>query len=242
MSKFCGKCSSKLNENGLYPNCDFTQIAAKNKLNKQAVEMQKRRKRRLDIEQKSINSNMNEKQSINKIRNKIMVLLIAMLTIFAAFCGCTSSSAEDVAQKAAQAYVDGDASAYYDLLAPGYVDYVVGDDGWYETADEFKEDAVQDSIDELRDKFVDRCGENYSAEVSVVSVEPCQDVSTLEKVQKELIRDYNYEEGDIEDVTEVEVRFRCTGNDTGGDLYKTYYCVKENGSWYIHRPDIDVLS
>lgn len=177
-----------------------------------------------------------------KTGKNLLALFAATLTMSAALCGCGSSSAENVAQKAAQAYVDGDSSAYYDLLAPGYVEYVIGDDGWYDSAEEFKEDVILDDIDELKDKFVDRCGENYSVEVSVSNVEPVEDETTLEKVQKELIRDYNYEESDIEDVTEVEVRFRCTGNDTGGDLYKTYYCVKEKGSWYIHRPDIDVLS
>ncbi len=169
------------------------------------------------------------------------LLTITAFISIAVMTGCSASSAENVAQMAAQAYVDGDTSAYYDLLAPGYVDYVVGDDGWYETADEFKEDVIQDDIDELKDKFVDRCGENYSVEVSVSNVEPCEDEETLEKVQKELIRDYNYEEGDISAVTQVEVKLRCTGNDTGGDIYHTYYCVKENGSWYVHRPDIDAL-
>lgn len=172
---------------------------------------------------------------------KRMIFSATLFTVIALFSGCTSSSAENVAKEAALAYVDGDTSTYYNLLAPGYVDYVVGDDGWYKTADEFKEDVIQDNIDDLQDKFENRCGENYSVEVSVASVEPCEDDLVREKVQKELIRDYNYEQGDIEDVTQVEVRFRCTGNGTGGDIYHTFNCVKEKGRWYIHRPDIDAL-
>ncbi len=177
-----------------------------------------------------------------KSETGLLVLLVTILTMPAVLSGCGSSSAESVAEKAAQAYIDGDASAYYELLAPGYVEYMVGSDGWYKTAEEFQEEAIQDSIDELKDKFADRCGENYSAAISVSNVEPVGDKETLEKVQKELVRDFNYEDGDIEDVTEVDIRFRCMGNGTGGDLLKTYYCVKENGNWYIHRPDIDVLS
>lgn len=175
-------------------------------------------------------------------KTKLVTIFIILLLFSAVFSGCSSSSAEDVAQKAAQAIVDGDSSAYYDLLAPGYIDYMVGSGGWYSTAEQFKEDAIQDSIDELKDKCIHRCGEDYSVEISISNVEPCEDKQLLEKVQKELIRDFNYEKGDIEAVTQVEVRFRCTGNGTGGDFYKMYYCIKEKGNWFIHRPDIDVLS
>ena len=51
-------------------------------------------------------------------KTKLASLLITVFTFSAVFGGCSSSSAEDVAQKAAQAIVDGDSSAYYDLLAP----------------------------------------------------------------------------------------------------------------------------
>ncbi len=181
-------------------------------------------------------NNKNLLKSVLSFALAIMVFL--SITVMA---GCSSSSAEAVAEKAAQAYVDGDSSAYYNLLAPGYVDYVVGSDGWYKTADEFKEDVIQDNIDELQKKFENRCGKNYSVEVSVVSVDTCKDDNVLENAKKELVRDYNYEDGDIQDINQVEVRFRCTGNDTGGDIYHTFNCVKEKGKWYIHRPDIETL-
>lgn len=173
---------------------------------------------------------------------RFIIILLAVLTVPMLLSGCTSSSPEDVAKKAAQAYVEGNASAYYSLLAPGYVDYIVGDHGWYKTPEAFQKGAIQDSIDDLRDTFLNRCGTNYSVTVSVVNVNPCEDPTTLRNVLKELIRDYNYEEGDIEAITQVEVKFRYTGNNTGGDLFKTYCCVKERGQWYIHRPDIYALS
>lgn len=173
---------------------------------------------------------------------ELSALFVAALTISVALCGCSSSSAENVAKKAAQAYVDENASAYCKLLAPGYIDYIVGNDGWYNTTDEFKEDVIQDDMDELKNKFVKRYGENYSVEVSVLNVKSVEDEKTLERVQKELINDYNYEEGDIKDAAKVEIRFRCKGNNTGGDIYHTTYCVKVGGSWYIHRPDINALS
>lgn len=177
-----------------------------------------------------------------KFEMGLLVVFVTILIMPAVLSGCGSSSDESVAKKAAQAYVDGDASAYYELLAPGYVEYMVGSDGWYKTAEEFQEEVIMDSINELKDQFADRCGENYSVAISVSNVEPIEDKETFEKVKKELVRDFNYEDGDIKDVTEVEIRFRCTGNGTGEDFLKTYYCVKENGNWYIHGPDIDVLS
>lgn len=185
---------------------------------------------------------MNKAWKKTKIKKHLIVIPLAVLSVTALLNGCAASSAEDVAKDAAQAYIDGNASAYSDLLAPGYVDYMIGSGGWYDTVEEFQEDVIQDDIDELKDKFIDRCGENYSVAVTVTSVEPCEDEETLTKVQKELIKDYNYKEGDVTSVTQVEVKLRCTGNDTGGDIYHTYYCVKENGNWYIHRPDIDALS
>ena len=180
------------------------------------------------------------KNLLNSITSSGLVTMLLFSIII--ISGCTSTSAESVAEKAAQAYVDGNVSAYYQLLAPGYVDYIVGDDGWYSTAVEFQEDVIQEDIDELKDNFIKRCSENYSVRISVSNVVPCEDEAMLKQVQKELIQDYNYEEGDISAVTQVEIKFRCTGNDTGGDIYHTYYCVKEKGNWYIHRPDINSFS
>lgn len=177
--------------------------------------------------------------NIKCLRVKVLALFAIILVIPVVLSGCGSVSAEDVAKKAAQAYIDGDAAAYYQLLAPGYVEYMIGKD---KTAEEFQKDAIQDNIDELKDKFIDRCGKNYSVEISVANVESIEDKETLSKVQKELVRDFNYENGDIQGVTKVEINFRCKGNGTGGDLLKTYYCVREKGNWYIHRADIDSLS
>ncbi len=179
----------------------------------------------------------------NLLKSIISSLLVTMIVLnIIIISGCASNSAETVAEKAAQSYVNDDASAYCELLAPGYVEYVIGDDGWHNTIEEFQKDVIQEDIDELNDKFIERCGENYSVRVSVSNIEPCEDKAILEKVQKELIQDYNYEEGDISAVTQVEIKFRCTGNNTGGDIYHNYYCIKEKGNWYIHRPDIDSLS
>lgn len=185
---------------------------------------------------------MKTKSKKSQTVKKLTAVLVAVLIMSTALCGCGSTNAISVAKEAAQAYVDGDAAAYYELLAPVYTEYMVGDGGWYDTADEFMEDVIQDDMDELKEKFIDRCGENYSVEVSLAGIEAIEDEETFEKVQKELIGDYNYEEGDIKKAAEVEIRFRCTGNDTGGDLYHTYHCVKTDGGWYIHRPEIDALS
>ena len=96
--------------------------------------------------------------NIKCLRVKVLALFAIILVIPVVLSGCGSVSAEDVAKKAAQAYIDGDAAAYYQLLAPGYVEYMIGKDGWYKTAEEFQKDAIQDNIDELKDKFIDRCG------------------------------------------------------------------------------------
>lgn len=60
MSKFCGKCGSELNENGLCPNCDLTKIAAEKERQTKAAE--EKRKATVINETANKNKNNNSKQ------------------------------------------------------------------------------------------------------------------------------------------------------------------------------------
>ncbi len=60
MSKFCGKCGSELNENGLCPNCDLTKIAAEKERQIKAAE--EKRKATVINETANKNKNNNSKQ------------------------------------------------------------------------------------------------------------------------------------------------------------------------------------
>lgn len=176
-----------------------------------------------------------------------LVLVIACIfTLLMGLSGCGSSSpdvsAVAVAKKAAQAYADGDASAYYDLLAPGYTEYAIGEDGEYKTADEFKENVIQREIDEMKDEFADRCGKDYSVEVSLCGYDLVEDKDTLERAKKELVSEYKYKDGEIENVNVIEIGLSCSGNNKNDTVYKSYNCVEVDGEWYIHRPDIEALS
>lgn len=155
-------------------------------------------------------------------------------------CG-GSSSPESVAEKAGQAYVDQDASAYYNLLAKGYADYVVGPHGWYKSEEEFEEDVIGENMEDLHDKFKSRCGSDYTVTVSAKTTETCDDEATLKKVRSELVSNYEYESEAIQDAAEVEIKYRVVGGGTGGDYTQTLNCVKVGGGWYIHQPEIDAL-
>lgn len=76
---------------------------------------------------------MNKAWKKTKRKKHLIVIPLAVLSVTSLLNGCAASSAEDVAKDAAQAYIDGNASAYSDLLAPGYVDYMIGSGGWYDT-------------------------------------------------------------------------------------------------------------
>ncbi len=174
---------------------------------------------------------------------RLITILLAVLTVPMLFSGCTSSSSDDptnvtnVAKNAAQAFFEGNASAYYSFLAPGYVDYINSDTNLDQTPE-----TLQDFLNTLQTGIVKRFGENYSVTVSVISVKPCENRTTFEKVVKELVRDYNYEENDIEDVAQVELNLQFTGKNTSDESDCTMDCVKERGKWYIFHENINALS
>lgn len=176
------------------------------------------------------------------IRISLVMLLGFMTVLTLGACG-SSSSPEGVAEKAGQAYVDQDANAYYDLLAPGYAEYVAGPNGWYETEEEFVNDVVAVNIEEFHDECEDFCGTSdyHIKSVKTRVAKTCENEAMLDDVRDELANNYYYEHDEIQDVVETEIIYRVVGNESLEDRIQTINCVKVGGSWYIHQPEIDAL-
>ena len=65
MAKFCGKCGSKLNENGLCPNCDSAKIAMEKERQMKVIEEQQRKAQSTNNKQINKNTNGNDQQPIS---------------------------------------------------------------------------------------------------------------------------------------------------------------------------------
>ena len=162
----------------------------------------------------------------------LAVLAVLWLTVFRK--NGVQNSAENVATTYTKYMLENEVDNYYELLAPPYEAYMVGSQGWYDTADEFKE-TLQGWDEDYHKAVIRECGEDYKLNCSVKSITSC-DESDLNSVRRELSRDYDYEADEIQDAAIVVVA--ADGSGSEGEIHWSYNdsCVKIDGKWYVHRP------
>ncbi|MCD8025689.1 MAG: hypothetical protein LUF33_01815 [Clostridiales bacterium] len=172
------------------------------------------------------------------MKKTLSLALIAVFCLLLCSCG-GSGSAQSIAEKAARGQLEDDIDAYYSCLAPDYIAYMVGDDGWYSSEDEFKEDIREYNYEDERDYFSEECGEDFTASYNPLN--PTEfDEEEYQDIISDLTNNYNYDESSIQDLAQVEVSVTAAGSSGTQRGYKTFSCVKINGKWYIHRPGFDV--
>jgi hypothetical protein len=152
-------------------------------------------------------------------------------------CG-KSSSPESAALKAAKASIEDDINTYFKTLAPPYIAYMTGEDGWFQSEDAFKEELSQYNLEDDRGYFVKKCGENFSAEYNALNPTTF-DKNEYQDIVKDLTQHYDYDESDIKDLAEVEVMITASGDSGSDRVSKIFACVNVKGRWYIHRPGFD---
>ena len=123
---------------------------------------------------------------IQKPKNWKMPVIFGIVAIAAVILVMvfTGSSPEKVAVKSCKANLKGNVKAYYKLLAPPYLDYMVGPNQWFQNKKEFQE-TLMESSEELQRDIQSECGEKYKVDVEVRSTEKC-DKEELRVVKKEL--------------------------------------------------------
>lgn len=151
--------------------------------------------------------------------------------------GCNSGgTAEDIAKKTVESSLNGDIDTYYTLMAPDYIDYMVGENGWYDDAEEFKEELTEFEQEDTED-IADDCGEDFEYQLEIVETINA-DEETLEDVKDELSSDYDYNSDSIEDAAIITVGIDASGSEGKNRYTYDVSAVKINGKWYCHRPGI----
>lgn len=221
---YCGKCGEKIEEGIKFcPKCGNIVSGKSIHTNTEIVE------------------NSVDKTGRNQQQSRwVGILIIAVLVLVAGILmkNLLVKSPEDIAIQACKAEISGNIDKYYKLLAPPYLNYMVGQAGWFDTEEEFKE-VLQEYADDLRYRIESNCGEDFRAEYEVDSIETC-DSETLERVQKELRNYYDYEEN-VQDAVKVNVRMTFKGDEDRAEYISEISCVKIKGRWYVHRPEIDSI-
>lgn len=216
---FCGKCGKEMKGHEKYcPSCGFP--------------MQNR-----DETNNNKEMTLNKKKQ-GKVLSTVVVGVIIFAGIFLLF-STLSSSAEKVALKACKSILKEDMKAYYKLLAPPYQDYMVGDNGWFSTEEEFQEDLLSMEKDNRRDMIIS-CGENFKAKCEVTSKIEC-DKDTLNSVKRELSRDYYYDSEKVKGAALVTVSIYVSGEGEERLFMRDVTCIKIGHSWYVHRPSLNSL-
>ena len=149
------------------------------------------------------------------------------------------NSAEKVAIKACKATVECDMDAYYKVLAPDYIDYMVGSNGWYSTDAGFKEDLLDFAKDHRKD-IENQCGKKFKIKYSA-KVEAESDTDTIAQVQYELKHEYGYDGESVKAAKLIKVSMDASGSESETTYSTTITCVKIGTRWYVHRPGLSSL-
>lgn len=124
---------------------------------------------------------------------------------------------------------------YLSVLAPDYIEYFAGYDGWYSDVDEF----LEDRFDERLYYFEGMSGRNFKIKVSNIKEE---DLTTRQK-QKYIDRIYEYYEfrpGSIQDFEQLRLDLKVKGPMGKIEFEVTNInMVKTDGKWYLIEGSLD---
>ena len=164
----------------------------------------------------------------------IGVAAVVLVVILAVVLGFGGKSPEKIAAKACETELNQDVKGYYKLLAPPYIDYMVGPSGWYSTDEEFQQ-VLADSAEEQAWQISGTCGDDVKVKCKAEDMETC-DGTDLAQVKYELQHDYDYDADKIKGAAVVTVRITAQGSERENEWTMQISCVKIGGSWYVHRP------
>lgn len=164
----------------------------------------------------------------------IGVAAVVLVVILAVVLGFGGKSPEKIAAKACETELNQDVKGYYKLLAPPYIDYMVGPSGWYSTDEEFQQ-VLADSAEEQARQISGTCGDDVKVKCKAEDMETC-DGTDLAQVKYELQHDYDYDADKIKGAAVVTVRITAKGSERENEWTMQISCVKIGGSWYVHRP------
>ena len=156
-----------------------------------------------------------------------VVVIVSIIAIFSSGGGSYNS----ILNKYYKAVETTNPDLYLSILAPGYVEDMVGPGNWYSTIDDFKEQ-LKDKLEDELDDFERDYGTGIKIKILTVAEEP------LSQYQKERytenIYDYfNFKPKSIQDFARLKLSISVTGSrGTGTYTVTEVNMVKTNGKWH----------
>ena len=219
---YCDNCHRQSPDN--FVNCPYCSAPLKNNKRKKPQKFTKKKERKKPVSFKTAVI--------------ITVAVAFVLAVSAVITGViTGSKPDKVVKTMVTAIETNDAKLYYTLYDEQIKEYYK--ENWY-YGDEETFDAVTKPLNESRDFYISKCGEDFSLKYKINDVMYLSE-EALESVNETLQTSFNYS------VFPKKVAFLDLEIEAKGEkeTYKTVYdkliCLQINGKWYIQTSAIDVF-
>ena len=168
----------------------------------------------------------------------IIVLVAFILAVSAVITGAiTGSKPDKVVKTMVTAIENNDAKLYYTLYDEQIKEYYK--ENWY-YGDEETFAAITKPLNDSRDFYISKCGEDFSLKYKITDVTYISEAS-VESVKDNLQASFNYSK------IPTKVAFLSFEIEAKGEVgeYKTVYekliCLQINGKWYIQTSAVDIF-
>ena len=219
---YCDNCHRQSPDN--FVNCPYCSAPLKNNKRKKPQKFTKKKERKKPVSFKTAVI--------------ITVAVAFVLAVSAVITGVITGSKPDKVVKTMVAAIEtNDAKLYYTLYDEQIKEYYK--ENWY-YGDEETFDAVTKPLNESRDFYISKCGEDFSLKYKINDVMYLSD-EALESVNETLQSSFNYS-AFPKKVAFLDLEIEAKGEK---GTYKTVYdkltCLQINGKWYIQTSAIDIF-
>jgi hypothetical protein len=159
----------------------------------------------------------------------IVAVFVAVVIIFAVSGGGGYKSVIDKYYKAIETT---DANLYYSILAPEYVDYMVGPGNWYSTTDDFKRE-LKDQLKDKLEGYEDDYGKKIKIKVLSVEEEKLTE-RQITKYTENIYSYFNFSPKSVQGFVKLKLQISATGTaGTGTYTVTNMAMVKTKGKWHM---------
>lgn len=219
---YCDNCHRQSPDN--FVNCPYCSAPLKNNKRKKPQKFTKKKEHRKPVSFKTAVI--------------ITVAVAFVLAIVAIVTGAiTGAKPDKVIKTMVTAIEANDAKLYYSLYDEQIKEYYK--ENWY-YGDEETFDAVTKPLNESRDFYISKCGEDFTLEYKINDITYISD-EALEGANENLQASFNYTQFPTK-VAFLDFEIEAKGEK---GTYKTVYdkltCLQINGKWYIQTSAVDIF-
>lgn len=210
---YCDNCHRQSPDN--FVNCPYCSAPLKNN---------KRKKPQKFVKKKEIKKPVSFKTAVI-----ITVIIAFLLAVSAVVTGVVTGSKPDIVVKTmVNAIETNDAKLYYSLYDEQIIEYYK--ENWY-YGDEETFNAVTKPLQESRDFYTTKCGENFTLKYKITDVNYLTDES-FEHCCDSLAVGYNYKKLPKK-IALLNFEIEAKGdNGTYKSVYENFLCAQIGGDWY----------